>query len=63
MVDNSVIYSRVKGKGYSYLRLLWRLNSETLMIATGQNLKRLLKKRGWGRLREALDSLSIAHYA
>ena len=30
------------------LRLLWRVNSEALMIAAGQNLKRLLKKRGWG---------------
>jgi Transposase DDE domain len=31
------------------LRLLWRINIEALRIATGQNLKRLLKKRGWGR--------------
>jgi hypothetical protein len=31
------------------LRRLWRVNSEALMIAAGQNLKRLLKKRGWGR--------------
>src|SRR5258708_3241173 len=31
------------------LRLLWRVNSEALRIAAGQNLKRLLKKRGWGR--------------
>jgi hypothetical protein len=31
------------------LRLLWRVNCEALMIAAGQNLKRLLKKRGWGR--------------
>jgi hypothetical protein len=31
------------------LRLLWRVNSEVLRIAAGQNLKRLLKKRGWGR--------------
>src|SRR5215469_12166346 len=31
------------------LRRLWRVNSEPLMIAAGQNLKRLLKKRGWGR--------------
>jgi transposase len=28
---------------------LWRVNSEALLIATGQNLKRLLQKRGWGR--------------
>jgi transposase len=31
------------------LRLLWRVNIEALMRATGQNLKRLLKKQGWGR--------------
>ncbi len=31
------------------LRRLWRVNCEALMIAAGQNLKRLLKKRGWRR--------------
>jgi hypothetical protein len=31
------------------LRRLWRVNCEALMRATGQNLKRLPKKRGWGR--------------
>ena len=31
------------------LRELWRVNIEALMKAAGQNLKRLLKKRGWGR--------------
>ncbi|GHO77247.1 hypothetical protein KSD_50180 [Ktedonobacter sp. SOSP1-85] len=31
------------------LRLLWRVTIEALMCAAGQNLKRLLKKRGWGR--------------
>ena len=31
------------------LRLLWRVNCEALIRAAGQNLKRLLKKRGWGR--------------
>jgi hypothetical protein len=31
------------------LRCLWRVNTEALLIATGQNLKRLLQKRGWGR--------------
>ena len=31
------------------LRRLWRVNIEALRTATGQNLKRLLKKRGWGR--------------
>src|SRR6266566_2726116 len=30
------------------LRLLWRVNCEALRIAAGQNLKRLLKKRGLG---------------
>ncbi len=31
------------------LRGLWRVNCEGLMRAAGQNLKRLLKERGWGR--------------
>src|SRR5207248_278017 len=31
------------------LRRLWRVNCEALLIASGQNLKRLLQKRGWGR--------------
>jgi hypothetical protein len=31
------------------LRRLWRVNSEALLRAAGQNLKRLLQKRGWGR--------------
>jgi len=31
------------------LRRLWKVNSEALIRAAGQNLKRLLKKRGWGR--------------
>jgi hypothetical protein len=30
------------------LRRLWRVNCEALMRAAGQNLKRLLKKWGWG---------------
>lgn len=30
------------------LRRLWRVNCEALMRAAGQNLKRLLKKGGWG---------------
>jgi transposase len=37
------------GLGRFRLRGLWRVNVEALLIATGQNLKRLLKKRGWGR--------------
>lgn len=31
------------------LRQLWRVNCEALVTAAGQNLKRLLQKRGWGR--------------
>ncbi len=31
------------------LRRLWRVNCEALVIASGQNLKRLLQKWGWGR--------------
>jgi hypothetical protein len=31
------------------LRQLWRVNTEAFLIATGQNLKRLLQRRGWGR--------------
>ena len=31
------------------LRRLWRVNCEALLIAAGQNLKRLLSQRGWGR--------------
>ena len=31
------------------VRRLWRVNTEALLIAAGQNLKRLLSWRGWGR--------------
>ena len=31
------------------LRRLWRVNCEAFLIASGQNLKRLLQKRGWRR--------------
>src|SRR5713226_5787082 len=31
------------------LRRLWRVNCEAQVIAAGQNLKRLLHSRGWGR--------------
>src|SRR5215216_6665662 len=37
------------GLGRFRLRGLWKVNAEALLIATGQNLKRLLRKRGWGR--------------
>jgi hypothetical protein len=30
-------------------RRLWRVNCEALLIASGQNLKRLLQQHGWGR--------------
>jgi transposase len=47
------------------LRRLWRVNSEALMRAAGQNLKRLLQKRGWGRRpcpAEAVFSLFLATF-
>jgi len=31
------------------LRRLWRVNAEAFLIATGQNLKRLLQRHGWSR--------------
>ncbi len=37
------------GMRHFRLRRLWRVNCEALMRAAGQNLKRLLKKWGWGR--------------
>ncbi|MGZ3630201.1 MAG: transposase [Ktedonobacteraceae bacterium] len=47
------------------LRRLWRVNCEALMRAAGQNLKRLLQKRGWGRRpcpSEAVFALFLATY-
>jgi transposase len=44
------------------LRRLWRVNSEALMIATGQNLKRLLKKRGWGRRPFPVEALCASFW-
>ncbi len=47
------------------LRRLWRVNCEALMRAAGQNLKRLLQKRGWGRRlcpAEAAFALFLAAY-
>ncbi len=47
------------------LRRLWRVNCEALMRAAGQNLKRLLKKWGWGRRpcpAEAVCALFLALY-
>ena len=37
------------GLGRFRLRGLWQVNVEALLVATGQNLKRLLRQRGWGR--------------
>ena len=31
------------------LRRLWKVNTEGLLIAAGQNLKRFLSKKGWGK--------------
>jgi len=45
------------------LRLLWRVNCEALRIATGQNLKRLLKKRGWGRRPFPVEALCASFLA
>jgi hypothetical protein len=48
------------------LRRLWRVNCEALMRAAGQNLKRLLNKRGWGRRpypAEAVCALFLERYA
>ncbi len=45
------------------LRRLWRVNCEALMRAAGQNLKRLLKRRDWGRRpypAEAVSALFLA---
>ena len=41
------------------LRRLWRVNSEALLRAAGQNLKRLLKKRGWGRRPFPTEALAL----
>ncbi len=48
------------------LRRLWRVNCEAQVIAAGQNLKRVLKKRGWGRRpfpTEALYASFLLFYA
>jgi DDE family transposase len=42
------------------LRRLWRVNCEALVIATGQNLKRLLQKRGWGRRPFPCEAVAVA---
>jgi len=45
------------------LRLLWRVNIEALRIAAGQNLKRLLKKRGCGRRPFPVEALCASFLA
>jgi hypothetical protein len=45
------------------LRRLWRVNCEALMRAAGQNLKRLLKKRGWGRHPFPVEALCASFLA
>jgi transposase len=44
------------------LQLLWRVNCEALRIAAGQNLKRLLKKRGWGRRPFPVEALCASFW-
>jgi hypothetical protein len=44
------------------LRLLWRVNCEALRIAAGQNLKRLLKKRGWGRRSFPMEAFCVSFW-
>ena len=44
------------------LRRLWRVNCEALVIASGQNLKRLLQKRGWGRRPFPTEAMSASFW-
>jgi len=44
-------------------RELWRVNCEGLMRAAGQNLKRLLKKRGWGHRPFPIEALCACFLA
>jgi transposase len=44
------------------LRRLRRVNCEALVIASGQNLKRLLQKRGWGRRPFPTEAIYAAFY-
>jgi Transposase DDE domain len=45
------------------LRRLWRVNCEALTRAAGQNLKRLLKQRGWGRRPFPTEAVSVLFLA
>ena len=42
------------------LRRLWRVNTEALLVAAGQNLKRWLTKTGWGRRHGPAGSLALS---
>ena len=42
------------------LRGLWKVNTEGLLIAAGQNLKRWLTQTGWGRRRGPAGRLTLA---
>ncbi len=42
------------------LRGLWKVNTEGLLIAAGQNLKRWLSRTGWGRRHGPCGSLALA---
>jgi transposase len=42
------------------LRGLWKVNTEGLLVAAGQNLKRWLTKTGWGRRHGPAGSLALS---
>jgi transposase len=42
------------------LRGLWKVNCEALLVAAGQNLKRWLSKRGWGRRHGPVGRLALS---
>jgi transposase len=44
------------------LRRLWRVNTEALVVAAGQNLKRWLSKMGWGRRSGPGGSLALTRH-
>ncbi len=45
------------------LRRLWRVNTEALLVAAGQNLKRWLSSTGWGRRHGPAGSLALSRSA
>jgi hypothetical protein len=48
-LENIVALERAGIRAYTRLRQQEKVNSEALLLASGQNLKRLLSWRGWGR--------------